>query len=134
MTPSDAVSGPAGGYSQQDYWQQPFRQDDGGQAPQRPAGWSDPYGQRSPENGQAEQGAEQARQAPAAAPARYPDLPDGRPQYGLRHSDVQAQGAQAQSDQAQGGQGGTVGEGPEGTRQGQGDGSVDGRGGDTARQ
>ena len=138
MTPSDAVSGPAGGYSQQDYWQQPFRQDDGGQAPQRPAGWSDPYGQRAPENGQAEQGAEQAR--PAPAPARYPDLPDGRPQYGLRHSDVQAQNVQAQNGQAQngqaqGGQSGTAGDSPEGTRQGQGDGSVDGRGGgDTARQ
>jgi hypothetical protein len=53
--------------------------------PQRPAGWSDPYGVKSGE----EHGPEQPQGAPPAPPAhapstRYPDLPDGRPQYGVR--------------------------------------------------
>jgi len=101
MTQHDA--GAAAGYTQRDYQpQQP------GHAPQRPAGWNDPYGQRTPEAGNQSAGqfpAGQFRQAgptpPAAdaqqeadkpvaakpAVARYPDLPDGRPQYGIRVSD-----------------------------------------------
>ncbi|MGY2745642.1 general stress protein [Arthrobacter sp. UYCu723] len=84
--------------------QQPGQQ---GHAPQRPAGWNDPYGQRSTEAGHgpdAEQPAEPSQQpgAPGGQPAeaapqgqqepakpaavRYPDLPDGRPQYGVRVS------------------------------------------------
>ncbi|MEE2521304.1 general stress protein [Pseudarthrobacter sp. J75] len=70
-------------------WQQPGQAP--GQAPERPSGWADPYGQQ--------QGQPQAQQPPAGAvpagepqqPAqqprsavRYPDLPDGRPQYGIR--------------------------------------------------
>ena len=53
--------------------------------PQRPAGWSDPYGvnagpERAPEQPQGEHPA-----PPAHVPSsRYPDLPDGRPQYGVR--------------------------------------------------
>ena len=64
-----------------------------GATPQRPSGWTDPYGQRAPEAGQqpaesnggrpAEAGQQQAR----PARVRYPDLPDGRPQYGVRVGD-----------------------------------------------
>lgn len=99
MTPSDASAGgrPAN-YTQRDYQGQQQ-----GQAPQRPAGWNDPYGQKAPET--PEQGTQQApatplhdpeRQAsePHPAPAQkpvsataYPDLPDGRPQYGVRVSE-----------------------------------------------
>ncbi|MDR7082353.1 hypothetical protein J2X01_001641 [Arthrobacter ginsengisoli] len=87
-----------------------------GQGPQRPAGWNDPYGQRAPEAGQQQPGqqpaagqhaepahqAEPSRQGAAdtepaaeesAKPAgfAYPDLPDGRPQYGVRVTDVPRQ-------------------------------------------
>ncbi|CEA08736.1 hypothetical protein BN1051_02094 [Arthrobacter saudimassiliensis] len=54
------------------------------QAPERPAGWQDPYAASG-------QGAHAAGPADAAAPAagetrrgRFPDLPDGRPRYGVR--------------------------------------------------
>jgi hypothetical protein len=108
------ASAPAG-YGQQDYGQQDYRnqpyQEPGqqgpqqpgrapqGQAPQRPAGWNDPYGQRSadarpaapadpsrqPESGQpAETASESGEDATPPATVRYPDLPDGRPQYGVR--------------------------------------------------
>jgi hypothetical protein len=129
MTRQDA-SAPAGsaGYSQRDYQHQPYQPDAGqgsqqpGQGPQRPAGWNDPYGQRSPEAGAQQPGgpqhvAEQPDHQPAAGqqdepqlrpagspetaaeteevakPAgfAYPDLPDGRPQYGVRVSDVPKQ-------------------------------------------
>ncbi len=111
MTPHAA----AGGYAQHDYRhqepQQPGPQQPGQQshAPQRPAGWNDPYGQRTPETGgepagqyqgggnQQEGAAGPAQTAPAteetARPAgrvsgvTYPDLPDGRPQYGVRVTD-----------------------------------------------
>ena len=59
-----------------------------GQTPQRPAGWSDPYGQRTADAGRpARRRCGRPRQEPE--PARpsgvsYPDLPDGRPQYGVR--------------------------------------------------
>lgn len=84
------------------------------QGPQRPAGWTDPYGQRSPEAGQ-QPGQQQPgpQQGPYGAPAgeqnqqparpsavRYPDLPDGRPQYGIRVGDAPKQEGQ----QPEGGQ------------------------------
>lgn len=106
MTTSDATAGTPtygqGGYQNQPY-QQPGHQQ--GTGPQRPAGWNDPYGQRTPEAGtQPATGAHAAagpdaagQQAPSeehpqhrAAPTpavRYPDLPDGRPQYGVRVTD-----------------------------------------------
>lgn len=104
MTQHDAAA-PAG-YSQHDY--QSYQQPGHPQQPQRPAGWNDPYGQRSPETGPAAaHPAEPSRQpgnpteSPAGQPGsaeapqgaqepakpaavRYPDLPDGRPQYGVR--------------------------------------------------
>jgi hypothetical protein len=122
MTQREA-SAPAG-YAQQDYQHQPYQQPGQqspqqpgqapqgpapqGQAPQRPAGWNDPYGQRSADAGTGAAGAhpvEPSRQPEAGQPAagqpgeaapqgepgqarpaavRYPDLPDGRPQYGVR--------------------------------------------------
>ncbi|MDQ1623401.1 MAG: hypothetical protein QOH19_1819 [Actinomycetota bacterium] len=109
MTQHDAA-GAAAGYTQRDY--QPQQPQQPGHAPQRPAGWNDPYGQRTPEAGNQSAGqfpAGQFRQAgptpPAAdaqqeadkpvaakpAAARYPDLPDGRPQYGIRVSDQPGQ-------------------------------------------
>jgi hypothetical protein len=114
MTASDASAG-AAPYTQGDYQNQPFQQHgpQQGQGPQRPAGWNDPYGQRSPEAGNQPPAGEHAPDAAAtpgqgtqpasaehpqhrAAPTpavRYPDLPDGRPQYGVRVSDVsRAQG------------------------------------------
>jgi len=145
MTPSDATSGarPAS-YTQHDYQNQPYQQPgrhqgpptgpSQGQAPQRPAGWNDPYGQRgqdpSQQHGASQQhgtgqqgqpydpnqpydaeqpyvsgqqaqqdGARQQDQAAEGTPAagqrpassvRYPDLPDGRPQYGVRVDPNQA--------------------------------------------
>jgi hypothetical protein len=105
------ASAPAG-YAQQDYRNQPYQepgqqgpQQPGrapqGNVPQRPAGWNDPYGQRGPDAGpaaspsgepsrhpEAGQPAEAAPQdgqdAVRPAAVRYPDLPDGRPQYGVR--------------------------------------------------
>jgi hypothetical protein len=108
MTQHDA-SAPAGYAQHQPYQpgaehggehgaQQPGQQ---GHAPQRPSGWTDPYGQRTPESG-----AQPSGHQPAAAPVQpaegeeeaarpsgvsYPDLPDGRPQYGVRVTDAPEQ-------------------------------------------
>jgi hypothetical protein len=140
MSPSDAsagarpsnYSGPSnyGGpsnYTQRDYYNQPHQQPGQqqgpyqGQAPQRPAGWNDPYGQRAQDaSGQEPQAPQQqfpqpqgtrvqgpqpqapqpqgqgpseertpdGSQPPVRRSVRYPDLPDGRPQYGVRVNDV----------------------------------------------
>ncbi|WP_455834895.1 general stress protein [Pseudarthrobacter siccitolerans] len=110
MTRSDAAAG-SGPYTQRDYHNQPYQQP--GQGPARPNGWNDPYGQSpassAPENAaygapavqQHDGGAEPASPAPTKA-VRYPDLPDGRPQYGIRlpqnGPDEQAQAAPQQPD------------------------------------
>lgn len=97
-------------YGQHDPYQQPGpyqpgpgQQGPAQQGPARPSGWNDPYGQRqegnpgqetpgpTPGNGpqapspqpQYDGGAQQQPPAPAQK-VRYPDLPDGRPQYGVR--------------------------------------------------
>jgi hypothetical protein len=97
MTQREAAA--PSGYAQQDYQHQPYQQP--GQPPQRPAGWTDPYGQRSqdagatpappaepsrqPEADEPAEAAPQGEQGPdRPAAVRYPDLPDGRPQYGIR--------------------------------------------------
>lgn len=92
MTRSDAAAG-GGPYTQRDYNSQPYQQNQPGQGPARPSGWNDPYGQQS-SGSSAQAHPVQADQGPAAAPqqeqpaparaVRYPDLPDGRPQYGVR--------------------------------------------------
>ncbi|WP_187697137.1 general stress protein [Arthrobacter sp. TS-15] len=92
MNPSQAAKPQASGYNQPSA---PFQQP--GQAPERPTTWNDPYGQRAPEpsgssapEGQNAAPANQPAPSPAPAAVRYPDLPDGRPQYGVRVSDGQA--------------------------------------------
>jgi hypothetical protein len=110
MSRSDAAataySGP--GYQGQQYGQpgqqqpqqhgQPGQVQQPGQAPARPSGWNDPYSQQGAghiqEPGQAlhPEDTQQPAKAPVAA-VRYPDLPDGRPQYGVRVSEQPAGGA-----------------------------------------
>ncbi|MEA5453184.1 general stress protein [Sinomonas sp. JGH33] len=69
-------------------WQPPQEQ-----APQRPSGWTDPYGvNASHPEGQPEQ-ATQPEQ-PARSGSGYHDLPDGRPQYGIRIDQDQPRGDQ----------------------------------------
>ncbi|MFC4394818.1 general stress protein [Arthrobacter sedimenti] len=105
MSRSDAASS-HGPYTQNDYYNQPHQQQHPQQqGPARPAGWNDPYGQRpagpsheGPEHGASaqdghayphdagQQGNQQyggGQQQPVRS-VRYPDLPDGRPQYGVR--------------------------------------------------
>lgn len=123
MTTSDASAGSAsygqGGHQNQPS-QQPGHQHGPQQGPQRPAGWNDPYGQRTPEAGNqpaagahAASGAvSQGPQAPSeehpqhrAAPTpavRYPDLPDGRPQYGVRVTDAPKPESGAKHEPAEG--------------------------------
>lgn len=115
MTRSDAATGAyrAQGYQNQPYGQpgQPGQDTQGqpgpqqGQAPVRPASWNDPYGQHgagSPAAGEAgnqpvqqEGAASQPAKAPTAV--RYPDLPDGRPQYGVRVTDQPVSSGPAQA-------------------------------------
>lgn len=116
MTPHDASGAAAAGYQQHDYRQQEQQHhpQQPGHAPQRPAGWNDPYGQRTPEagsgpagqyqGGQPQQGdaaghaaaagteeEEAPRPAGRVSGVTYPDLPDGRPQYGVRVTDADKQ-------------------------------------------
>ncbi|RAN79167.1 hypothetical protein B5P43_14630 [Bacillus sp. SRB_336] len=61
----------------------------GQQPPARPEGWHDPYGtpqQPVAEAPQVEENHDRPGQAPLSGPRRgqFPDLPDGRPQYGIR--------------------------------------------------
>ena len=107
MTRSDAAAG-GGPYTQRDYNSQPYQQNQPhqqpGQAPARPSGWNDPYGQSSAGSSAQEHGSDgadagprqdavvQEQPAPARA-VRYPDLPDGRPQYGVRLPQGPAEGA-----------------------------------------
>ncbi|UKA48589.1 ECF transporter S component [Arthrobacter sp. FW305-123] len=100
MNPSQAAAPQAANYNQ------PFQQP--GQAPERPSTWNDPYGQRGPEptgsstpEGQNAAPVNQPVQNPAPAAVRYPDLPDGRPQYGVRVSDAQSPAQPQTQPQAQ---------------------------------
>lgn len=79
-----------------------------GNAPQRPEGWVDPYGPPASPTTPAQpaagapaqtgvESAERPGQAPLDGPKRgqFPDLPDGRPQYGIRtQAPVQAPAAE----------------------------------------
>jgi hypothetical protein len=63
-----------------------------GPAPARPEGWHDPYAPADPSTaageaaGQNPENQDRPGQAPLDGPRRgqFPDLPDGRPQYGIR--------------------------------------------------
>lgn len=70
------------GYGQQGQQWQPPQQGE----PKRPSGWTDPYGVNA---GHGEAGPQAQPQEPQPAPVPesrpgYRDLPDGRPQYGIR--------------------------------------------------
>ncbi|MGC7150597.1 general stress protein [Paenarthrobacter ureafaciens] len=100
MNPAQAAGQGQGYASRQEPSQpsQPFQQP--GQAPERPSTWNDPYGQRAPQPGEPEPRPAQPDPAPAPSSARYPDLPDGRPQYGIRVPEGQPQqGQQPQQSQ-----------------------------------
>ncbi|MDR6686947.1 hypothetical protein J2Y41_002510 [Arthrobacter sp. 1088] len=89
MNSAQAATGQAQNYGQPNA---PFQQP--GQAPDRPATWNDPYGQRGPELTESAASGVQAPAAqpvqnPTPSPVRYPDLPDGRPQYGVRVTEGQ---------------------------------------------
>ena len=70
----------------------PFGPPAGGQAPERPSGWANPYGQPGTDSPAAEpnQPASAGQEKPMAPGTtrrgQFPDLPDGRPQYGIRRS------------------------------------------------
>jgi hypothetical protein len=115
---SGAGTAGAAGYPERDYPNQPPQAGQQGHAPERPAGWNDPYGQRTPETGgqpagqyapgasaqpgqgnQADGGEQPQQPAARVSGVTYPDLPDGRPQYGLRAADVQK--AQQANDEPQ---------------------------------
>ena len=111
MSRSDAAAG-HGPYTQQDFYNQPYQHQPGQeQGPARPAGWNDPYGQRpsgtpaedgtvqdghgyqgdagqqhgiQQNSGQQYDGGQPQQPAQPVRSVRYPDLPDGRPQYGVR--------------------------------------------------
>ncbi|MBP1135522.1 hypothetical protein JOE31_001754 [Arthrobacter sp. PvP023] len=118
MTTSDASAGTAAYGQTQPF--QPGHQHgpQQGSGPQRPAGWNDPYGQRTPEagnqpsygahaaaapgNGPQAASEEQHQAAPKPA-VRYPDLPDGRPQYGVRVTDTHKQEDGPRQEPAEGG-------------------------------
>jgi hypothetical protein len=88
-----------GGHSQQGYGQQGYGQQGHGdqgygqqwqppqqEEPKRPTGWTDPYGVNAGQTA-GQQGQPEVQQAPQPAPEPRPgyhDLPDGRPQYGIR--------------------------------------------------
>jgi len=116
MTQRD-VSAP--GYQQHDHQHQPFQpgaqqqpgqqqpgqqgQQGQGTMPQRPAGWSDPYGQRTTDPGQPAAAGEPAGEKPVRpSGVSYPDLPDGRPQYGVRVTDKPLQEERRQEEHSQG--------------------------------
>ena len=82
--PMRANDGGAHPYSQQP-GQQGGQQPGHGQPqePQRPEGWGNPYGQRSGDV-PAQQSQAPEQQAPSTVSSDYRDLPDGRPQYGVR--------------------------------------------------
>ncbi|NYD76788.1 general stress protein [Arthrobacter cupressi] len=114
MNPAQAAGAPQpyGHQGQHQPYQQPqqppYQQP--GQAPERPAGWHDPYGQRSAEYGQRanDGGAAPQPETPPAvqvpvAPAHphYADLPDGRPQYGVRVEPGEVSPAPAEAEHLQ---------------------------------
>ncbi|WP_394939136.1 general stress protein [Psychromicrobium sp. YIM B11713] len=70
----------------------PAQQPEQPAAPQRPEGWSDPYGEPAATPA-AEPEAASVAGVSATKPGSYSDLPDGRPQYGIRvdHSTSETQ-------------------------------------------
>ena len=52
--------------------------------PQRPSGWTDPYGVHHPTQEPGQPRDEEQQSQPPRTGSGYQDLPDGRPQYGVR--------------------------------------------------
>lgn len=71
-------------------YQPPVQPPAAGPAPTRPEGWHDPYAP-VPDGGASASSNDRPGQAPLTGPSRgqFPDLPDGRPQYGIRVEPVQ---------------------------------------------
>ncbi len=94
-------------------WDQGQGPRDQPQEPQRPTGWTDPYGVNAGQGQPQPQPPAQPEQ-PAQPPrsgSGYHDLPDGRPQYGIRIDQDRPQGGEA-GEEGQEGRG--EGEGHEG--------------------
>lgn len=88
--PGQNQPGPQGWGQGHSQWDQP-------QEPQRPTGWTDPYGVNA---GQGQQERPAQPEQPAQPPrtgSGYRDLPDGRPQYGIRIEQDQPRNDEAQS-------------------------------------
>lgn len=95
----------------------------GPQAPERPSGWANPYGRPAADT--APQDPSRAGQGPAGASApegsprettrrgQFPDLPDGRPQYGIRRTPRPDAPAPTAPGQASPGQAPTLDKAPE---------------------
>lgn len=89
-----------------------------GQAPERPASWNDPFpGQQQPQQAGTAEGQTAGPGTSGPRRGQFPDLPDGRPQYGVRVEDQPgAPGAtEAPVQSADGGQDGPVEDGRPGT-------------------
>ncbi|GAB4099902.1 ECF transporter S component [Sinomonas halotolerans] len=95
-----------GGHGQSGYGQ-PWPQEP---EPKRPSGWTDPYGVnaggQTPPAAQPQQPGQQppVQEAPATHTTRYPDLPDGRPQYGVRVDPEQTPGQSSPAQPEAGGE------------------------------
>lgn len=82
---SNAIAPQAGGHHHP-------AQPPAGPAPTRPEGWHDPYAPAATDSEVPATGNDRPGQAPLTGPSRgqFPDLPDGRPQYGIRVEPVVA--------------------------------------------
>lgn len=58
-----------------------------GQAPERPASWNDPYPGQQPQQAGSAEGQTAGPGTSGPRRGQFPDLPDGRPQYGVRVED-----------------------------------------------
>ena len=75
-----------------------------GQAPERPSGWANPYGRPAPDSAPedparpgpegSERPGQETGRAGVTRRGQFPDLPDGRPQYGVRRPVQQRASAQ----------------------------------------
>ncbi|MCC3277796.1 ECF transporter S component [Arthrobacter sp. zg-Y40] len=83
-----------------------------GQAPERPSGWTNPYGRPASDAapadpnrpGQAGPAGEQEPVSGSTRRGQFPDLPDGRPQYGVRRPNGPVSNDQGSNGQSSNGQ------------------------------
>lgn len=88
---SNAIRPPQGGH------QPPSQPPVAGSTPTRPEGWHDPYAPAATASDVPAASNDRPGQAPLTGPSRgqFPDLPDGRPQYGIRVEPAAAPAEQA---------------------------------------